>query len=326
MSTTPLTIKTLRLDNNIVLAPMAGITTSPYRQINRQAGAALVYSEMISANGLIRDGKRTLELLTRSASETPFGIQLFGEDPNVLAEAAVISSDYGELLDLNMGCPVKKVVRSGAGSALLQSPLLVGKVISAVRKASSLPLTVKFRSGWDQNTINFLEIGKIAEQSGADALILHPRTKCQGFSGHSDWDHIKQLKQAVSIPVIGSGDINCAEDALTMLHTTGCDGVMIGRGAYGNPWLITDIIQLQRGAQPLEVSEQLRLQTIINHLQLHKQTFGEHKTITDMRKHLCWYSRGMSGASEFRSQVNNVQHYPELLTITKNFFSGPGSI
>lgn len=321
MSTPTLTIKTLCLENNVVLAPMAGITTSPYRQINRQAGAALVYSEMISANGLIRDGKRTLELLKRSAIETPFGVQLFGDDPKVLAEAAVISSDYGELLDLNMGCPVKKVVRSGAGSALLQNPLLAGAAISAIRKASSLPLTVKFRSGWDQGTINFLEIGRIAEQSGADALILHPRTRCQGFTGHSEWDHIRQLKQSTSIPVIGSGDINCAQDALTMLQATGCDGIMIGRGAYGNPWLITDILRLQRGEEPLEIPHQLRLQTIIEHLQLYQETFGEHKTVIDMRKHLCWYSRGMIGASEFRSHVNSIHHYPDLLDITHHFFS-----
>lgn len=325
MSTTPLTIKTLRLENNVVLAPMAGITTSPYRQINRRAGAALVYSEMISANGLIRDGKRTLELLQRSPIESPFGVQLFGEDPQVLAEAAAISSDYGEVLDLNMGCPVKKVVRSGAGSALLRDPLLVGAAINAIRKASSLPLTIKFRSGWDKHTINFLEIGRIAEQSGADALILHPRTRCQGFSGHSDWEHIKQLKQTVSIPVIGSGDINCAQDALNMLRTTGCDGVMIGRGAYGNPWLITDILRLQRSDEPAEVSEQQRLQTIIEHLQLYKQTFGEHKAVTDMRKHLCWYSRGLVGASEFRSQVNSMQNYSDLITTTEAFFSNTGT-
>jgi len=320
MSITTLTIKTLTLENNVVLAPMAGITNSPYRQINRRAGAALVYSEMISANGLIRDGKRTLELLQRTPVETPFGIQLFGEDPATLAEAARISSDYGELIDLNMGCPVKKVVRSGAGSALLRNPALAARAISAMRKASPLPFTVKFRSGWDQQNINFLEIGKIAEQSGADALILHPRTRCQGFSGHSDWEHIKQLKRAVTIPVIGSGDIYSAEDALKMLQETGCDGVMIGRGAYGNPWLISDILKLQRGEILTTVSDQQRLETITDHLQLYRQAFGERKTTIDMRKHLCWYARGRSGASEFRSQVNKMHNYTDLLAITRNFF------
>lgn len=320
MSTQKLTIQNLSLENNVILAPMAGITTSPYRQINCQAGAALTYSEMISANGLIRDGKRTLELLRRSPAERPFGVQLFGENAAVLAQAAAICSDYGELLDLNMGCPVKKVVRSGAGSALLKNPLQVDKVIGAIRKASSLPLTIKFRSGWDKNNINFLEIGKIAEQAGADALILHPRTKCQGFSGHSNWQHIKQLKESVAIPVIGSGDIYTATDAIAMLNETGCDGVMIGRGAYGNPWLLTNIIRLQRGEEGLEITPEQRLSIIKQHILLHQQSFGEHKTVTEMRKHLCWYSRGMSGAAAFRAQINTAQNYCELKQFIENFF------
>lgn len=320
MSIHPLRIKNLFLENNVILAPMAGISTSPYRQINRRAGAALVYSEMISANGLIRDGQRTIELLERSAIETPFGVQLFGEDPAVLAEAAAISSEYGELVDLNMGCPVKKVVRSGAGSALLKDPLLAGKAIKAIRNASHLPLTVKIRSGWDNASINFLHIGKIAEQAGADALILHPRTRKQGFSGHSNWEQIKQLKQAVSIPVIGSGDIYTAQDALRMLAETGCDAVMIGRGGYGNPWLISNIIRLQQGQAPVEITARQRLATIKEHLRLHRQCFGEHKAVIEMRKHLCWYSRGMKAASEFRARINQLQNYDELLIAVESFF------
>lgn len=322
MSKSAFNIGSLSLDNNVILAPMAGITNSPYRQMCKLAGAALVYSEMVSANGLIRDGERTLELLRRSSIETHFGVQLFGEDPAVLAEAALISSDYGDLLDLNMGCPVKKVVRSGAGSALLQNPRHAGKVISAMRKASNLPFTVKFRSGWDLSSINFLEIGKIAEESGADALILHPRTRCQGFSGHSNWSHITQLKQAVTIPVIGSGDIVTAEDALSMQSETGCDGVMIGRGSYGNPWLIKEILQLQRGESPATISAQQRLETIQQHIQLFQHSFGERKTVREMRKHLCWYSRGMAGAGEFRSRVNQIQQIEELEKTIISFFSG----
>ena len=321
MSRSAFDIGSLSLDNNVILAPMAGITNSPYRQLGKLAGAALVYSEMISANGLIRDGERTLELLRRSSIETHFGIQLFGEDPAVLAEAATIASKYGELLDLNMGCPVKKVVRSGAGSALLQNPRHAGKVISAMRKASDLPLTVKFRSGWDLSSINFLEIGKIAEESGADALILHPRTRCQGFGGHSNWSHITQLKQAVAIPVIGSGDIVTADDALRMQIETCCDGVMIGRGSYGNPWLIKEILQLQRGEPITTVSAQQRLKTVQQHIQLFQQAFGSRKTVREMRKHLCWYSRGMSGASEFRSRVNQIQQIEELEETIIGFFS-----
>ncbi len=317
-----MTIKKLSLVNNVILAPMAGITNSPYRQIHQHAGASLVYSEMISANGLIRHGKATLDLLRRNASETPFGIQLFGEDPKVLAEATSMVTEHGELLDLNLGCPVKKVVRSGAGCALMQTPLLAGKIISAMRKATTLPFTVKMRSGWSLATINFIEIGKIAEQSGADALIIHPRTRCQGFGGHSNWEHITALKQAVSIPVIGSGDINTPEDALAMQAKTGCDGVMIGRGGYGNPWLICNILRLQRGELAVAPSNQQRLTAIKQHLHLYQTNFGEKKTIREMRKHLCWYSRGLSGAGEFRAKVNKLDNLPELELTIDDFFAG----
>lgn len=315
-------IGSITLDNNVVLAPMAGITNSPFRQICKQSGAGLVYSEMISANGLIRDGQRTVELLQRSSSETPFGVQLFGDNPAVLSEAAKIISDYGEILDLNMGCPVKKVVRSGAGSALMQNPLLASAVISAMRKASPLPMTVKFRSGWDISTINFLEIGKIAEQCGADALILHPRTRCQGFGGQANWDHITELKQEVNIPVIGSGDIMTPDDGLRMLQQTGCDGIMIGRGCYGNPWLIENILRQQEGKDLCQVSTQKRLLTIIQHLKLYQQSFGDRRAAAEMRKHLCWYSRGLSGAGAFRFRVNQIDNIDELEEIICSFFSG----
>lgn len=321
MSNSNLKIGNITLDNNVILAPMAGITNSPFRQICKQSGVGLVYSEMISANGLIRDGQRTLELLRRATTETPFGVQLFGDDPTILAQAAEIISNYGEILDLNMGCPVKKVVRSGAGSALLQNPLRVGAVISAMRRASNLPLTVKFRSGWDSSSINFLEIGKIAEQSGADALILHPRTRCQGFGGQANWNHIAQLKQAVNIPVIGSGDIMVPEDGVKMIEQTGCDGIMIGRGSYGNPWLIENILRYQRREPIISPTPSQRLETAINHLELYQQAFGAHRATSEMRKHLCWYSRGLNGAGNFRFQVNKIDQIEELKEVISAFFS-----
>lgn len=321
MSTSKLKIGSIVLENNVVLAPMAGITNSPFRQICKQSGAGLVYSEMISANGLIRDGQRTLELLRRSSAETPFGVQLFGDDPAVLAQAATIISQHGEILDLNMGCPVKKVIRSGAGSALMQSPQKAAAVISAMRQASNLPLTVKFRSGWDLSTINFLEIGKIAEQCGADALVLHPRTRCQGFGGKSNWDHIAELKQAVNIPVIGSGDILTPEDAIKMLETTSCDGIMIGRGCYGNPWLIENILRRQKGDEITTPSAQQRCQTSLQHLKLYQQAFGDRRAAAEMRKHLCWYSRGLAGAGEFRFRVNQINEIEQLEETIHSFFS-----
>lgn len=321
MSTSKLKIGSITLDNNVVLAPMAGITNSPFRQICKQAGAGLVYSEMISANGLIRDGQRTLELLRRSTIETPFGVQLFGDDPKVLAQAARIISQHGEILDLNMGCPVKKVVRSGAGSALMQTPQRAAAAITAMRQSSHLPFTVKFRSGWDLASINYLEIGKIAEECGADALILHPRTRCQGFGGKSNWNHITELKQSVRIPVIGSGDIITPDDGMKMLEQTGCDGIMLGRGCYGNPWLIENILRRQQGKKPIKVSKKTRLHTALEHLELFQSAFGDRRAATEMRKHLCWYSRGLAGAGEFRFRVNQINAVDQLKEVIHLFFS-----
>ncbi len=311
----------LTLKNNIWLAPMAGITNLPYRQIMKRFGAGLVFTEMVSANGLIRDGRRTRELLASCDEERPLGIQLFGDDPEVLAKAARLVSQDGELIDINMGCPVRKVVRSGAGSALLQTPEKIGRMIAAVRSASALPLTVKIRSGWDRSSVNFLEVGRIAESEGADAVILHPRTRCQGFEGHADWEHIRTLKQALGIPVIGSGDIFQPEDAEAMIEQTRCDGIMIGRGAYGNPWLIGAIEPLLRGGQaPAAPSPSERHRIAGEHLDLYRHIFGERKAALDMRKHLCWYSRGLNNAANFRSQVNRCQSAAELRQAMSEFF------
>nr|WP_320048383.1 tRNA dihydrouridine synthase DusB [uncultured Desulfuromonas sp.] len=321
MCITPLKIGSLSLDNNLILAPMAGITNSPYRQIAMEAGAALTYSEMVSGNGLIRDGLRTLELLKRAAIETPFAVQLFGDDPQVLAEATHIASRYGELIDLNMGCPVKKVIRSGAGSALMREPEKVQKIIAAMRKATPLPLTVKIRSGWTLDEINYPLIGRICQEEGADAIILHPRTRCQGFGGHSSWEHIGELKRQLSIPVIGSGDVKSANDAFTMFQETSCDGIMIGRGSYGNPWLFSDILKQSRGEKIVPPTREQRLATARHHLDLYSDEFGERKTLLDMRKHLCWYSRGLSGATEFRANINRCETLNEIRELCFHFFS-----
>ena len=317
----PLKIGSLSLDSNLILAPMAGITNSPYRQIAMEAGAALTYSEMVSGNGLIRDGLRTLELLKRTAIETPFAVQLFGDDPQVLAEATRIASSYGELIDLNMGCPVKKVIRSGAGSALMREPEEVQKIIAAMRKATPLPLTVKIRSGWSLDEINYPLIGRICQEEGADAIILHPRTRCQGFGGHSSWVHIKELKRQLSIPVIGSGDVKSANDASDMFQETNCDGIMIGRGSYGNPWLFGDILKLARGESITSPTREQRLATALHHLELYSDEFGERKTLLDMRKHLCWYSRGLSGATEFRANINRCETLNAIRELCCHFFS-----
>ena len=311
----------LQLTNNIILAPMAGITDLPYRLIMKRFGAGLVFTEMVSANGLIRTGRRTRELLESDPTERPLGVQLFGEDPAVLAEAARLVEDVGDLLDLNFGCPVPKVVRSGAGSALLRDPLRVGKIVAAVIRASDRPLTVKIRSGWDAESINFLEIGRIAEAEGAAAVTLHPRTRAQGFSGHSDWQHLAALKAALKIPVIGSGDIFCGDDAIAMLTMTGCDGLMIGRGGYGNPWLIRDILNLQAGVAPTPPTARERLQVADDHLELSAALNGPARALFEMRKHLCWYARGLPGAAHFRARVNSTETLAGLRSEIHDFFS-----
>ncbi len=312
----------LKLENTVFLAPMAGITDLPYRTIMKRFGAGLVYSEMVSAKGLIYAGIRTRKLLQSSAEERPLALQLFGSEPNDLAEAAKLIEDDGELIDINLGCPVNKVVRSGAGSALMKDPSRVQNIIRAVRAATALPLTIKIRSGWDQETINFLEIGRIAEGEGIDAITLHSRTRSQGFSGHANWDHIRQLKDAVAIPVIGSGDIFEAQDGINMVNTTGCDAVMIGRGSYGNPWLIRDVAQqLQGNPSPPPPTLQERKLAAFDHLNLQIDFAGEQRAMFEMRKHLCWYVRGLKGAASFRASLNQANTIVDQSKLLDRFFS-----
>lgn len=305
----------------IILAPMAGITNLPFRRIMKEYGAALVYSEMISANGLIRSGKKTKELMNSHAEEAPLGIQLFGDDPQVLAQATSMIANEVFLIDINMGCPVKKVVGSGAGSALLKDPLQIGKILAAQRSVYRGPLTIKIRSGWDCASINYLEIGKIAENEGVDAITLHPRTRAQGFSGCADWEHIAALKEKINIPVFGSGDIFSAEDGIRMLQETGCDAIMIGRGGYGNPWLLRQILELMQ-QQPLsEPTMADKLAVALRHIDLYHEQFGERKALLDMRKHLCWYARGITGASDFRVQLQQLESFESSIELVQNFFT-----
>ena len=281
----------------------------------------MVYTEMVSANGMIREGKKTRQLLESHASEFPLGIQLFGDDPEVLGEAARLVADAGALLDINMGCPVKKVIRSGAGSALLRSPERVKRIIGTVRRAYSGPLTIKIRSGWDEESINFLTIGRIAEAEGADALTLHPRTRSQAFTGQAHWELIGELKKTVNIPVFGSGDITTPEEARKMFSETGCDAVMIGRGGYGNPWLIEQINQLLAGRPVLSPTVAEKLRVALLHLQYHQEIFGDRKTVLDMRKHLCWYARGLQGASQFRKELQHCETLHNVVRLTEAFFT-----
>lgn len=303
---------------------MAGISNLPYRRVMKTCGAGLVFTEMISANGLIRDGAKTRQLLASHPDEFPLGVQLFGSDPAVLSEAVVRLEHSPSLLDLNMGCPVKKVIRSGSGSALLRDPLLIATIIKAVRTRFTGPLTIKIRSGWDTSSLNFLDIGHIAQEEGVDAITLHPRTRCQGFSGRANWEHVRRLKESLNIPVFGSGDVTTAEDGIRMLLQTGCDGLMIGRGGYGNPWLIHQLNAALDGKETVPPAPDDKLNMVMFHINLHREQFGDNKTLLEMRKHLCWYARGMKDAALFRSQIQTCGDLRELIFLTESFFlQGP---
>lgn len=313
-------IGTLQLNNNIFLAPMAGISDLPYRLVMKRFGAGLVFTEMVSANGLFFSGAATRELLRSVPEERPLAIQLFGEDPQRMADAARMVEEEADLIDINLGCPVRKVVRSGAGSALLNDPARTGAMLRTVRKATARPLTIKLRSGWDASRVNFLEIARIAEAEGVDAITLHPRTRSQGFAGRANLSHLRELKGAVRAPVIGSGDLFSAEDIKTMFTTTGCDAVMVGRGGYGNPWLIRQALDLMAGRSPRQPDAAERGQVARDHLELFIECFGPRKTVGHMRKHLCWYARGLPNSAAFRSRLNVVDSVASMRGILEEFF------
>jgi nifR3 family TIM-barrel protein len=312
------------LENPFILAPMAGITDLPYRRLMKDAGAALVFTEMVSANGLDRDSAGTRDLLRSCPEEGPLGIQLFGSDPEVLARAAAEVTPLAAVIDLNFGCPAPKVIRNHSGSALLRDPQRLGRIIGAVRRATPLPLFVKIRAGWDAASVNYLEIGAIACAEGADALTLHPRTRSQGFGGRADWSLIRRLKEALPVPVIGSGDVFSADDALRMRAETGCDGVMIARGGLGNPWLFEQALAGLAGRPALLPDPQTRGRMARRHYQLQVETFGPVQALGQMRKHLAWYSRGMRGSSEFRARINRLDGVDAVMEALNRFFGDSG--
>lgn len=317
----PLTIGSLVLAHNVVLAPLAGITNLPFRLICRQEGASLAYTEMISVNGLVREGTKTLALLKSSPVDRPLGIQLFGDKPSDLAEAARMVEGYGDLLDINMGCPVRKVVGTGAGSALLQEPLKIAAIVRAVRAATTLPLTIKIRSGWHCGDNVFQEVGRIAEAEGCDAVTLHPRSRSLMFSGQADWTQLKEMKAALSIPVLGSGDLFTPDDCLRMLEETGCDGIMIARGALGNPWIFRQVLELEQSGRYTTVSTLDRADTIVKHLNLFIEEQGEAVAVREIKKHIGWYAKGFAGASEIRRTANSAHSIHDIRSLTERIRS-----
>ncbi len=315
-----LVLGALTLKNNLILAPMAGITDLPMRLIAREYGASLCFTEMVSAHGLVRNGKKTLELLRSTSEDRPLGIQLFGDDPRLLAEGARAIEEYGDLIDINMGCPVKKVVNSGAGSALLREPERVKGIVRAVRKATRLPLTVKIRTGWSAREHTFLEIARIAEQEGCDAITLHPRNRAEMFGNKADWSRIAELKNSIGIPVIGSGDLFSARDIIDMFDQTGCDGVMVARGVLGNPWIFSEALTLLGGIEPSATPSAERLRTALRHMEMLVDLLGEEPALRELRKHLAWYTKGLPGAAQVRDAINRTGKMDDLVDILKAFF------
>ena len=310
-----LKIGNVELRNNILLAPMAGITDLPFRLICEKYGAGLCYTEMISSKGLYYDDSKTKLLLNLKGEQRPVAAQIFGNDVEALKYAANYVSDFVDIVDINMGCPAPKIVKNGDGSKLLLNLELVEQIATEVVKASKVPVTAKIRKGWDANHIVAVETAQILEKSGIAAITIHGRTREEYYSGNADWDIIKAVKQAVSIPVIGNGDIKCKEDALKMFEQTNVDGIMIGRAAIGNPWIFEEIINYLQGREQREVSTKEKLDIMIEHINLAVEEKGEEIAVKEMRKHLAYYVKGMQDASKLREQINKIGTKEELIKL-----------
>ena len=307
-------IRNVKIDNPYILAPMAGVTDLPFRLLCKEQGAGLLCMEMISAKALQYKNKNTKALLAIHPKEYPVSLQLFGSDPKIISEQAKRIEELPfQILDINMGCPVPKVVKNGEGSALMKNPKLVYEIVYQTARAIQKPVTVKIRKGFDDACINAVEIAKIIEEAGGAAVAVHGRTREQYYSGKADWEIIRQVKEAVSIPVIGNGDVTSGEKALEMRERTGCDGVMIGRGAQGNPWIFHELLEYDRtGKLPPRPSKEQIKETMLRHARLQLEFKGEYLGIREMRKHVAWYTKGMEGSAKLRDDINKVESYAEL--------------
>ena len=315
-------IGNVKISNQVVLAPMAGICNSAYRQICKDMGCGLIYAEMVSDKAITYNNQKTIDMLYMTEKERPISQQIFGSDKESFVEAAkfIEKEMKPDIIDINMGCPVPKVaVRAQAGSALLKDLDKIFDIVSSVVSSVNVPVTVKIRSGWDSNHINAVEVAKVIAKAGASAICVHPRTRSQGYSGKADWNIIKEVKENVSIPVIGNGDIKSPEDAKRMLEETKCDAVMIGRGVLGNPWLIKNIVNYLDGKEVIDVSIVDRIDMCIKHLKLLDSLKNEKLACLEIRNHISWYFKGIKGANELKNKVYQTTSIHDIILLLNEF-------
>ncbi len=307
-------IGNVEINNNVFLAPMAGITDVPYRSICKEFGVGLTYSEMISAKGMYYNDEKTRLLMKKAKKETPFAVQIFGSDADIMAKVAEEISGSADIIDINMGCPAPKVVKNGDGSKLMQSPELIDEITRKVVEKAKVPVTIKIRKGWDKEHVNAVQIARIAEKNGISAITVHGRTREEFYSGKADWNIIKEVKDSVSIPVIGNGDIISIESANEIFEKTNCDAIMIGRASLGNPWIFEEIISGQKVNKTCEDVKKM----IEKHLEMLIKEKGEYTAIREIRKHIAWYIKGFANAAEIRKRVNEIDGLEELKSMIQN--------
>ena len=315
-----LKIGNAELDNNILLAPMAGITDLPFRKLCKENGAGLVETEMVSSRAIVYNDEKTLKMINTENEKRPVSMQIFGNDPDIMAESAKFLNDKADIIDINMGCPAPKVVKNGDGSKLLLDLDLVSRIVKKVVSVSSVPVTVKIRKGWDAENIVAVEAAKVIEEAGASAIVVHGRTRTQFYSGEADWEIIKKVKEAVSIPVIGNGDVVNGDTAKKMFEQTNCDGIMIGRATLGNPWIFKEVDSYLKGEEFVKPDNEEILKTIILHYNMLIDEKGEYTAIREMRKHVAWYVKGMKNATIIRNEINTYETYDECVEIFKENF------